>query len=197
MPGPSFRFHDGTRGAPVGANATIGPVPPERRPADAATGLRPLGLGIAVVFDWALTVQLLTQAVAGQLGLLRLQPESGVLAGRLAGAALTLLLGEALRRGRNWARRGQIALCAAVTVGGAVSAVGLLAGHGGRSAVASTVIMLTVAPWIAVRLAARRTREWFAPRQDLRSRRTGGVWLRLVAGQAAVWGVLVALSQSL
>ena len=60
---------------------------------------RPHGLGIAVVFDWALTAQLTTQAIASATRNLGFTPNPFVIGGGLVAAAGLFALGEGLRRG--------------------------------------------------------------------------------------------------
>ncbi len=160
---------------------------------------RPHGLGIAVVFDWALTAQLTTQAIAAATGHLGLARDPVAIAGRLLGAALTFGIGEGLRRGVPVMRRVQVGIMALVTALGALSAGLLLTGHGDRSLVLSAIVELTYAPWLVWALMHAETRAWFAlARGRGRWPRTSGmVWLTVLAAWSAVWGVAVAWSQSL
>jgi hypothetical protein len=160
---------------------------------------RPAGVGIGVVFDWALAAQLTTQGVAGVIGALS---ESGGVVGliwRLVVAGVFVAAGEALRRGVPWMRIVQIVLNALVTVGGIVSVVLLITGHGDRSLVLSAIVMVTFAPFIALSLVRPRTARWFAAAQG-KGRApmlSGARWLAVLIVWGAVWGVLVAWSQSL
>lgn len=172
---------------------------PSRARSTAVGEGRPAGLGVAVVFDWALVAQLLTQAVAAPLGRLGQSGGVGIVIARLAGAAVLAALGELLRRGTRQVRWPQIVLAAALSVGGIVDAVRLLGGAVGRGVLLSTVVQLTAAPFIAVRLAAPMTARWFeAVRGRGRARRLCGVgWLTVLVAWSLVWGVAVAWSQSL
>jgi hypothetical protein len=160
---------------------------------------RPVGVGIGVVFDWALAAQLTTQGVAGVVG--RLGETGGVtgLIWRLVAAGVLIAAGEALRRGVPWMRIAQIVLTALVTVGGIASVVLLLAGHGGRGLVLSAIVEVTFAPYITWGLTRPQTAEWFAAvRGKGRAPRLHGTgWIAVLATWSAVWGVLVAWSQSL
>lgn len=160
---------------------------------------RPAGLGVAVVFDWALAAQLATQGVAGLGDHLGQSGGVGGLVARLAGATVMASAGEALRRGVAWVRIAQIALAVLVTVGGAVAAIVLLSGGGGRGLALSAIVQLTFAPFIVWRLALSRTARWFAaPRPHPGAPRVSGpVWVGLLLAWSAAWGVLVAWSQSL
>ena len=160
---------------------------------------RPVGVGIGVVFDWALAAQLTTQGVAGMVGALG---ESGGVPGllwRLVAAAVLIAGGEALRRGVPWMRIVQIVLTALVTLGGIFSVGLLITGRGGRGLVLSAIVEVTFAPFIAWGLAQPRTARWFATvRGKGRAPRLSGArWVAVLAGWSAIWGVLVAWSQSL
>ncbi len=160
---------------------------------------RPHGLGIAVVFDWALTAQLTTQAIAMATRNLGLTPDPLTIAGALVAAAGLFALGEGLRRGVPALRLVQVALMALITVIGVISLVTLLTGHGDGSLVFSTAIELTYPPWLVWRLLDRDTAAWFSlARGRGRARRTSGWrWITVLAVWAVVWGVVVAWSQSL
>lgn len=164
------------------------------------TQANPHGVATAVVFDWALTVQLTTQAIAAATGHLGLAPDARAVAGRLAAAGILLALGEALRRGVGAARLVEAAIVALISLLGLASAGILLTGHGDRSLVPSTVIELTVAPWLVWALLTSSTRAWFAAgprRRPPAARTTGHRWLLVLAGWSVTWGVAVAWSQSL
>ena len=159
----------------------------------------PHGLGIALVFDWALTAQLATQAIAAATGHLGLARDPAAIAGRLLAAALMLAIGEGLRRGVPWTRPVQVAIVLLVTVLGVVSAAVLVTGHGGRGLVFSTIIELTFAPWLAWALLRSETAAWFsAATRGMRAPRTSGpATVVALAVWSAGWGVAVAWSQSL
>jgi len=166
---------------------------------DAAVQPRPHGLGIAVVFDWALTAQLTTQAVAMATRNLGLSPDPLTIAGALIAAAGLFALGEGVRRGVTALRLVQVALMALITVIGVVSLVTLLTGHGDGSLVFSTAIELTYPPWLVWRLLDRETAAWFALARGRghAPRTSGWRWITVLAVWAVVWGVVVAWSQSL
>ena len=160
---------------------------------------RPHGLGIAVVFDWALTAQLTTQAVAAATGHLGLPRNAAAIAGRVLAAIVLLALGEGLRRGVPALRLVQVAIMVLISALGVGSAAVLLTGHGDRSLVFSTVIELTYAPWLVWRLSTTDTARWFASARGRGSapRTSGATWVAVLASWSAVWGVAVAWSQSL
>ena len=158
----------------------------------------PAGVGLAVVFFWALAAQLTTQGLAAPLDRLGVSGGAGGALSRFAGALLVLGFGELLRGGVSWTRIPAAVLLLALTAGGLVNAVRLLAGHGTAGLVLSTVVMLTWAPWIAARLLSRRTAVWFAAAASRRgATHFAGHWLWALAAWSVVWGVLVAWSQSL
>lgn len=160
----------------------------------------PAGLGIAVVLDWALAAQLVTQGIAGLGGHLGQSGGARGLAGRLAAAAVIASLGEALRRGVPAARAIQMGLGTLLTLSGLLGVVSLLSGHGvSRARVLSLGIVLTFAPFTVWRLSLPRTARWFR-----RTRGRGGAprlsgpgWVGALVAWSAAWGVLVAWSQSL
>jgi hypothetical protein len=162
-------------------------------------GPRPRGLGVAVVFDWALTAQLTTQAVAATTGQLGLSRSAIAIAGRLVAALLLLALGECVRRGVAATRLVQVVVMALITVLGIASAAILITGHGDRSLVFSTIIELTYAPWLAWRLSSAATAAWFeqARGHGAAPRTSGPGWVAVLVVWSAVWGVAVAWSQSL
>ena len=82
---------------------------------------RPHGLGIAVVFDWALTAQLTTQALAWATHNLGFTPDPLVIIGGLVAAAALFSLGEGLRRGVPGLRLVQIGLMVLISLIGVVS----------------------------------------------------------------------------
>jgi hypothetical protein len=166
---------------------------------DAAVRPRPHGLGIAVVFDWALTAQLTTQALASATHNLGLAPDPLLIAGALVAAAGLLALGEGLRRGIPALRFVQIGLMALITLVGLVSLVNLLEGHWSGSQVFTTAIELSYPPWLVWRLLDRETAAWFALAQGRgRAPHTSGwQWVTVLAAWAIVWGVAVAWAESL
>jgi hypothetical protein len=162
----------------------------------------PAGLGVAVVFLWALATQLTVQGIAGLVGGLGLHHGVGGLLARLVPATVLVVTGESLRQGRRWARWTAIVLALLITVSGVLRALAVVSGHGlPHRVVLSLLIELTFAPWIALRLSAPRTVEWFALASERgparRAIRTGPGWLAGLAAWSVPWGVAVAVSQSL
>lgn len=103
------------------------------------------------------------QGFAGTVDRLGLHHGAGGLAGRLAAAVILVMVGEALRRGLEWARLATIALAVLFTVLAIADGLGFLRGHGiPGSLVFTDLVSLTLIPWIAWRLSLRRTAAWTA-----------------------------------
>jgi hypothetical protein len=160
---------------------------------------QPHGLGVAVVFDWALTAQLTTQAIAAATGHLGLARDGPAIAVRLVAAAGLFGLGEGLRRGLPRLRLVQVGLMALISVIGVASAVVLATGHGSASLVFSTIVEVAFAPWLVWRLLDEQTAEWFAAARGRggAARVSGVGWVMVLLVWSALWGVVVAWSQSL
>ncbi|HEY6469463.1 MAG TPA: hypothetical protein VI434_06825 [Candidatus Dormibacteraeota bacterium] len=159
---------------------------------------RPHGLGIAVVFDWALTAQLTTQALASATRNLGFTPDPLMIGGALAGAVLLFALGEGLRRGVQALRLVQVGLMALITLIGIASLVELIVGPRSGSLVFTTAIELSYPPWLIWRLLNPETAAWFAlPGTRRRAPLTSGwKWVAVLAAWAIVWGVVVAWAES-
>lgn len=160
---------------------------------------RPAGLGVAVVFTWALAAQLATQGVAGLTGLLGQHGGAGALVWHLAAAAFLLAAGEGLRRGVPWVRVAVVAVTSAITLAGIVSVARLITGHGAHALVLPAIVEVTFAPFIAWRLSLPRTARWFATARGRgrAPRVSGAVGVSVLVVWSAAWGVLVAWSESL
>jgi hypothetical protein len=160
---------------------------------------RPHGLGIAVVFDWALTAQLTTQAIASATHNLGFSPNPGVIVGGLVAAVGLFALGEGMRRGIPALRPVQIGLMVIITLIGIVSLVMLVTGQFSGSLLFTTAIELGYAPWLVWRLLDRETAAWFATARGRgRAPHVSGLqWVAVLAAWAIVWGVAVAWVESL
>ena len=166
---------------------------------DPTTHPRPHGLGIAVVFDWALTAQLTTQALASATSNLGFTPNPGVIVGGLIAAAGSLALGEGLRRGIPALRLVQVGLMVIITLAGVASLLMLVTGSFSGSLLFTTAIELGYAPWLAWRLLDKETAAWFAMAKG-RGRAphvSGWQWVAVLAAWAIAWGVVVAWVESL
>jgi hypothetical protein len=168
-------------------------------PASDTVQPRPHGLGIAVVFDWALTAQLTTQALASATRNLGFTPNPLVIGGGLVAAAGLFALGEGLRRGVPVLRLVQVGLMVIITLVGIASLVMLVTGQFSGSLLFTTAIELGYAPWLVWRLLDRETAAWFAIAQG-RGRApyvSGWQWVTVLAAWAIAWGVVVAWAESL
>jgi hypothetical protein len=166
---------------------------------DPAAHPRPHGLGIAVVFDWALTAQLTTQALASATRNLGFTPNPGVIVGGLIAAVGLLALGEGLRRGIPALRLVQVGLMVIITFVGVASLLMLVTGNFSGSLLFTTAIELGYAPWLVWRLLDKETAEWFAMARG-RGRAphiSGWQWVAVLAAWALAWGVVVAWAESL
>ena len=164
-----------------------------------STPPRPHGLGIAVVFDWALTAQLTTQSLASATHNWGFTPSPLVIAGGLVAAAALFALGEGLRRGVPALRPVQVVLMALISLIGVVSLVMLVTGQFSGSLLFTTAIELGYAPWLIWRLLDKETAAWFAAAQGRgrAPRVSGWQWVTVLAAWALVWGVVVAWAESL
>lgn len=180
------------RGRPFAASA-------EARMSTTTTPPRPHGLGIAVVFDWALTAQLTTQALASATHNLGFTPNPLVIGGGLVAAACLFALGEGLRRGVPILRPVQIGLMVIISLVGVASLVMLVTGQFSGSLVFTTAIELGYAPWLVWRLLDKETAAWFTMAQGRgrAPRVSGWQWVAVLGAWAIVWGVVVAWAESL
>ena len=163
----------------------------------------PQGVGMAVAFDWGLSVQILAiPLLTGNLGL------SSSLQGVDLSSALTRALffvvalpfafllaffGEAVRSGRNWARRVQIVANVLLTLVGLASIINLY--HGIKSGnywpIVTELILLIFSPLIAWRLSRPSSARWFKTVSPADARRRhSGIWIFFIALWAIVGGIL-------
>jgi hypothetical protein len=168
--------------------------------------LAPQGIGMAVAFDWGLTVQLLTMPllplIFNREGALKRLPVAGgspllSFALSIPAALLFAILGEGLRRGWRWTRPVQIVFNSAGFLGGFFSLYSLWqeSQQGNYWPTVGTVILLIFSPLIAWRLSRPTTARWFATVASAEARkRHGGAWPVLIALWALVGGVLQALA---
>lgn len=167
--------------------------------------LKPGGIGTGVAFDWALSVQLLTDGafflsatfagsdLAGKSLALRL----GMALGSVLGAAIVFVQGEALRRGRRVARIIQIVANSLLMVYGLVNIPNLIQSlkSGQVGTLLVEVVLLVVGPLILWLLTRKRTRAWFATTTSSQARaRHTGMWLVWMAVYAIIGGVAVAFA---
>lgn len=165
---------------------------------------KPQGIGMAVAFDWGLTVEFFllplfpsfTRMVANQL---HLSPTLATFISILILWPLALLFalfGESIRRGRNWARRLQIignALGFLGGIGQAITAIQAVR-NGDYLSIVPAFILFIISPIIAWRLSRPVTARWFkqVSSREARKRHTG-LWLFFIILWSIVGGALVAL----
>ena len=168
-----------------------------------ATLPQPQGIGMAVAFDWGLTVQLLaTPFFAPFLGgfsalkQLKLSQELTTtvwFAASLPFAIFFAVLGEGIRRGWRWTRRLQVVGNTIGFLGGFALLPNVWNGSkaGNYWPVVTATILLIFSPLIAWRLSRPATRQWFATVKSSEARqRHGGLWPWLILLWALVGGLL-------
>jgi hypothetical protein len=158
----------------------------------------PKGIGMAVAFDWGLTVELLLIPI---LSIVLGAPAAKftIIISFLmywAIAALFGVFGEGIRRGWRWTRPVQIVGNAIGFLGGFVLLIpawnGIKAGT--YWTLVPAFILLVISPLIAWRLSRPETARWFKAVTSLEARkRHGGSWVLWIALWSIVGGTLVAL----
>jgi hypothetical protein len=168
----------------------------------------PRGIGTAVAFDWAIAAELALYAVVIALGVgpgadiaRQFAPRGGValvlaaLAALLAGAPL-FALGEALRRGRELARRLQILFNAALFVAGLIllpEGISGLARTRRFGGLTPPLYMIALSGVILWQLTRPQTHAWFGTVSsgEARRRHGGARWLLPTVLIAIVGGTSV------
>ncbi len=164
----------------------------------------PQGIGMAVAFDWGLTVQLLLLPLLSLfLGApsnykqFNLNPTLTIFisfAFSWSIAILFALFGEGVRRGWRWTRPVQIAGNTLGFLGGFFLLPGVWQDLkvGSYWSLVPAVILLVFSPIIAWRLSRPVTGRWFATVSSQEARkRHGGLWPWLIMIWSIVGGVLV------
>ncbi len=164
--------------------------------AESSEVLAPGGGRIGVAFDWGFGVQL---ASMGMLALLGGPLPKGVPTGlapglgMLAAAALAYGQGEALRRGKGWARIVQITGNSALTIAGVASLPLFIEQlrNGNIAAVYTYVLLIGVSPAEVWLLLQPGSRAWYGTVSDIEARtRHSGAWMRGTIAWAVVCGLL-------
>jgi hypothetical protein len=166
----------------------------------------PKGIGMAVAFDWGLSVELLLIPILSfLLGLpafakqTNMDPKITVIISFLIYlpiAALFGIFGEGIRRGWRWTRPVQIVGNTIGFLGGFALLVPVWNGikEGNYWSVVPAFILLIISPLIAWRLSRPETARWFKSVTSTEARkRHGGSWVWWIALWGIVGGSLVAL----
>lgn len=166
----------------------------------------PKGIGMAVAFDWGLTVELLLIPILSIFLGAALFPKQVNLDPKLTIAVsflflwpiavLFALFGEGIRRGWRWTRPVQIVGNTIGFLGGLALLVQVWNGikEGNYWPTVPAFILLIISPIIAWRLSRPVTARWFAVVTSAEARkRHGGSWVWLIAIWSIVGGSLVAL----
>ena len=167
---------------------------------------KPQGIGMAVAFDWGLTVELFLLPLFPSFSqMLASMKPFHLSSGTATLVAILLLwpialcfaiLGEAIRSGRNWARLIQIVFNALGFLGGITLAINVVGNirTGDYLSLVPAFILFIISPLIAWRLSRPITAHWFKTISSTRARkRHGGLWLVFIALWSILGGVLVAL----
>ena len=166
----------------------------------------PKGIGMAVAFDWGLTVELLLIPIltvflgspffskqtpmASKFTIIFTFLISWII------AALFGIFGEGVRRGWRWTRPVQIVGNTLGFLGGFVLLVQVVNNIkiGNYWTLVPAFILLIISPLIAWRLSRPETARWFKAVTSLEARkRHGGSWVLWIAMWSIVGGTLVAL----
>lgn len=166
----------------------------------------PQGIGMAVAFDWGLTVELLlipilsiflgSPAVSNRT---TMGSQFAIITSFLLLwpiAVLFGIFGEGIRRGWRWTRPVQLVGNAIGFLGGLVLLVQVWGGikAGNYWTLVPAFILLVISPLIAWRLSRPATARWFATVTSVEARkRHGGSWVWLIALWSIIGGSLVAL----
>ena len=162
------------------------------------------GVGLTVALLWGVSVQLIAQGLSHLAGSTLFAAHSGrngslAAAASFFGGSVAAAFGEAVRRGHERSRKLAVALAAALTVAGLVSLPRTLADlrRGFIWPSIPTLVLLTIAPLIAVWMHSSRSRAWFAATTSEDARvRHGGVWPFVLAAIAVASGLLVAYAEA-
>lgn len=167
----------------------------------------PQGIGMAVAFDWGLSVQILaTPILTGFFGFP--SPIQGIdvsstlarvllFVASLPFAYLLAFFGNAVRRGRDWARRIQLVANILLTLVGIAGIINLYRSvkAGNFWPLVTEVILLIFSPLIAWRLSRPVTARWFKSVTSAdASKRHGGLWIFFIALWAIAGGILQAIA---
>ncbi len=179
-----------------------------------AEKLAPQGIGMAVAYDWGLTVQLLavpllplilpnlarSGIVQLQASMLKLSPVPAALVSFLIAlpfAAVFAVFGEGIRRGWRWTRPVQIIFNTLLILLGLFTLRDAWQGSrvGNFWPAYSSVLLLIVSPLIAWRMSRPATARWFKTvTSDEARKRHGGLWPWLILLWSFTGGILQAIA---
>mgnify|MGYP001363872852 CR=1 FL=1 len=167
----------------------------------------PKGIGMAVAFDWGITVQLLLAPFLPlflgnppYLKQMNVKPTTAMIISILISWPIALafaIFGEGIRRGWRWTRPLQILGNTLGFLGGFAVLWNLWnsSKHGNYWPIVPTVILLIISPLIAYRLSRPATAKWFATvKSDEARKRHSGFWLVSIISWSIVGGVLQAIA---
>jgi len=174
----------------------------------------PQGIGMAVAYDWGLTVQLLAAPLLPLVlrnltgsGFVQLPPsmlKSSPVPAALVSFLISLpfaagiaVFGEGVRRGWRWTRPVQIVFNALLILLGFFTLRDAWEGSkvGNFWPAYSSVLLLIVSPLIAWRMSRPATAQWFKTvTSDEARKRHGGLWPLLILLWSLVGGTLQAIA---
>ncbi len=170
----------------------------------------PKGIGMAVAFDWGLTVELLLIPILSIFLGSPVFSRQSTMGSKFTSiisfliswaiAALFGVFGEGIRRGWRWTRPVQIVGNTIGFLGGFALLVQVWNGVkvGNYWTLLPAFILLIISPLIAWRLSRPETARWFKAVTSLEARkRHGGSWILWIALWSIVGGSLVALGNAL
>jgi hypothetical protein len=180
---------------------------PQQAAQDASLQAAPQGIGMAVAFDWGLSVQTLaTPIITGFFGysspvqFIDVSSAPGkilLFVISLPFAALLAFYGNAVRVGRDWARKIQIVANILLTLVGIVGILNLYRGikSGNFWPLVTEVILLIFSPLVAWRLSRPVSARWFKTVSPADAhRRHGGWWIFFITLWALIGGILQAIA---
>jgi hypothetical protein len=165
----------------------------------------PQGIGMAVAFDWGLTVELLLVPILSIFlgsppfsNQTNMGSQFAIITSFLIYwpiAALFGIFGEGIRRGWRWTRPVQLVGNTIGFLGGFALLVQVWNGfkEGNYWTLVPAFILLVISPLIAWRLSRHATARWFATVTSVEARkRHGGSWVWWIALWSIIGGSLVA-----
>jgi hypothetical protein len=164
----------------------------------------PQGIGMAVAVDWGLVVQLLLMPIVSTFFRQSSQMMRSPAPSPMSGGALSFIiaifiacipavLGEMVRRGRNWALWVQLVISSLLSIGGIFSLARVYQSitAGNFWPLVTEIILIVISPLTVWRLSRPSTRRWFKVVTVAQARqRHGGKWVWFIILWAIIGGVL-------